>query len=208
MSQQINLYNPIFLKQRKIFSALAMLQALGLIVVAAVGIAIYAQYQVRHLSAEMQRGEARLKAEEARLTRLGAEFVAKEKSADLEKEIKLGEAELKVRQDAVSLLSGGALGERTGVSSYLRAMARQTLSGLWLTGFELEGKEMTLSGRMLRAELLPEYLRRLGREQAMQGREFAMLNMQQPKPAGDKPEAPGYLEFSLRSAPPKQEQGK
>ena len=32
MSQQINLFNPIFMKQKKYFSVTTMLQALGLIV--------------------------------------------------------------------------------------------------------------------------------------------------------------------------------
>ena len=33
MSQQINLYNPIFRKQKKVFSSTTMLQALALIVI-------------------------------------------------------------------------------------------------------------------------------------------------------------------------------
>ena len=208
MSQQINLYNPIFLKQKKIFSTATMLQGLAVILAGAVAFAIYAQYQVQHLSVEVQRAEARLKGDETHLARIGKEFVAKEKSADLEAQIKRAELELQLRQQAVGLLSGGAQGDRSGVSRYLRALARQTLSGLWLTGFELEGEEMSLSGRMLRSDLLPEYLQRLGREPAMQGREFATLSLSEPKPAEGKAEAPAYLEFSLRSAPPKEGEGK
>ena len=46
MSQQINLFNPIFLKQRKYFSLLTMLQALGLIVLGSLFFYGYALYQV------------------------------------------------------------------------------------------------------------------------------------------------------------------
>lgn len=212
MSQQINLYNPIFLKQKRIFSALTMAQALAAILVGAVIFAVFANYQVRQLAAEIARGDARAKAEEARLARLTAEFAARTKSADLEADVMRSEAELKLREDVVALLSSGALGERAGVSSYMRALARQNLSGLWLTGFELAGKDMTLSGRALRGDLLPEYLRRLGREPVMQGRQFAVLNMQEPKPAEttDKAktqESPHYIEFSLRSSPAREGTG-
>lgn len=205
MSQQINLYNPIFLKQKKIFSAVTMAQALAAILVGSVAFAAFAHYQVRQLAAEIQRGEARVKTEEARLARVTGEFSARAKSTELEAAIKRAEAELKLREDVVALLAGGALGERGGVSAYLRALARQNPDGLWLTGFELAGKEMTLSGRALRGDLLPEYLRRLGREEVMQGRRFAVLNMQEPKrETGDKAQAPPYIEFSLRSSPAKE----
>jgi hypothetical protein len=215
MSQQINLYNPIFLKQRKIFSAATMAQALVVIVAAALAFAAFAHYQVRHLADEVQRGEARLKAEEARFARLSSEFGARTKSAELEADMKRAEAELKGRESVVALLESGALGatldQGGGVSSYLRALARQTLDGLWLTGFELAGEDMMLTGRALRGDLLPEYLRRLGREQVMQGRQFALLDMREPKPAADQKAgdkaAPRYIEFSLRSAPAKDSKG-
>lgn len=212
MSQQINLYNPIFLKQKKIFSATTMAQALAAILVGALAFAGFAAYQVAKLEREVQRGEALAKAEEARLVRVGSEFAARKQDAALAAEVQRSERELKMREEVVALLSTGALGvamdRGSGVSPYLRALARQNLNGLWLTGFELAGKDMVLSGRALRAELVPEYLRRLGREPVMQGRQFAMFEMQEPKPeageGGKAPALPRFVEFSLRSVPPKE----
>jgi hypothetical protein len=211
MSQQINLYNPIFLRQKKIFSAATMAQALAAILVGALAFAGFAAYQVTKLEREARRGEELAKAEEGRLVRVGTEFAARKPDAALAEEVRRSERELKMREDIFSLLSGGGLGlgadHGGGVSSYLRALARQNLDGLWLTGFELAGRDMTLSGRALRAELVPEYLRRLGREPVMQGRQFAVLDMREPKPeAGEsgKAPAPRFIEFSLRSLPPKE----
>ena len=50
MSQQINLFNPVFLKQKKYFSVMTMLQALGLIVLGSIVFYGYAWYQVQQLA--------------------------------------------------------------------------------------------------------------------------------------------------------------
>src|SRR5258706_7273730 len=47
VSQQINLYNPLFLKQEKYFSARTMTQALGLIALGLLGLYAYAFIQSR-----------------------------------------------------------------------------------------------------------------------------------------------------------------
>src|SRR4051812_33188494 len=52
MSQQINLYSPLFRKQKKLFTALAMVQALGIVVIALVGLYGYARVQVTELAGQ------------------------------------------------------------------------------------------------------------------------------------------------------------
>ncbi|MDP1897626.1 MAG: hypothetical protein Q8K43_07060, partial [Sulfurimicrobium sp.] len=79
------------------------------------------------------------------------------------------------------------------------------VNGLWLSEFGIKGagKEMLLGGRTLRPELVPAYIQRLNREETTKGRDFAALEMQQPKaePATpDKPaRVPNYIEFRLHS---------
>ncbi|PYT36497.1 MAG: fimbrial assembly protein, partial [Acidobacteria bacterium] len=53
MSQQINLYSPLFRKQKKLLSAMALLQAIGLVVLAVAAFYFY-------LSAQNSRLEVRL----------------------------------------------------------------------------------------------------------------------------------------------------
>ena len=50
MSGQINLFNPIFLKTKKVFSAVALIQAFGLVLFGAILVLIYAAYQSKELS--------------------------------------------------------------------------------------------------------------------------------------------------------------
>ena len=70
MSQQINLFNPIFMKQRKYFSLLAMLQALGLIVAGALLFYGYAIDQVGELRVVEWQREGKLPRDEIALDRL------------------------------------------------------------------------------------------------------------------------------------------
>lgn len=205
MSQQINLYNPIFLRQQKVFSARTMLQSLAAIIVGMGVFAGYAQYQVAQLALEAASAEKRLQAEQERALRLAQQFAPKKKSADLDTGIKQAEQQVQALQQVLAQVQQGGVGSQQGFSAYFQALARQSMDGLWLTGFTVAGKQMEIAGRTLRPELLPEYLRRLGEETIMQGRTFAALEMRRPQAAPDKDgkavPAPAYVEFTLQSQP-------
>jgi len=226
MIQQINLLNPAFRKQKQPFSAVNMLQGMAMLLVGALLFFAYAQHQFQALKDQVARTEKNLADERERLTRYTAEYAPKQNSL-LADEVKSQEAKLKARQEIIGLLKGGVAGNTQGYSEYLRAFARQSQEGLWLTGFSISATQMTLSGRALRPELVPAYIRRLNREKIMQGRQFASLKISLPAvvagavpapvapvaPANlpalagatapptvaSVPEMPRYLEFSLLS---------
>jgi hypothetical protein len=83
----------------------------------------------------------------------------------------------------------------------MRAFARQSVNGLWLTAFDIvgDGAQMSLGGAVVSPQLVPSYIQRLGRERVMHGKTFSTLQMQQPKKDGDRI-VPRYVEFNLRSA--------
>lgn len=202
MSQQVNLFNPVFLKQKKIFSAVAMAQGLALVTVGLVAMAAFAGWQVRRLEAEVARNAAWLKAEETRLAEVRGQLVARKPSPALVGEAEALAREVERREAVLGLVEKAGEG-RPGAGVYLRALARSHREGLWLTGFELAGDEITLTGRALEAELVPDYLGRLGREEALRGRRFATLRMERPK-AGQDGAVPAWIEFTLRSTPPRE----
>ena len=204
MSQQINLYNPILLQQKKIFSARAMAQALVVLVLGILVFYGYARYQVANLQNASNFSEKRLENAQARFGRLSQQFSPQTKSAALDQQISQIETDLKtLTQTQVALKQSGAL-ESGGFSPYFQAMARQIVDGLWLTGITVTSGDMRISGRALKPELVPTYIRRLGAEPAMRGRQFSTLEMRQP-PSTETPEGkpsvtPAYIEFSLQSA--------
>jgi hypothetical protein len=202
MSQQINLFNPIFLKQKKYFSVTTMLQALGLIVLGSVLFFAYALYQVAQLSRQADEMGKRYVAEQKRLVNFTNEFSPQQSGKQLEDELKQLEAQVAAQETILNMLKSGALGNTEGYSEYMRAFARQTINGLWLTAFDIvgDGAQMSLSGAVVNPQLVPAYIQRLGKEKVMHGKTFSTLQMQQPKKDGERL-IPRYVEFNLHSAP-------
>ncbi len=200
MSQQINLFNPVFLRQKKYFSMATMLQALVLIALGSALFYGYAAYQVKQLARQSDETNKRYTAEQIRLSRYTAEFSPQLSRQLLEEELKNFEARAAAQQEIINAVKSGALGNTSGFSEYMRAFARQSVHGLWLTGFNISGDaaSMEIKGAVLFPELLPAYIQKLGQEKVMRGKIFASLQMQQPKVESGK--ATRYVEFALQSS--------
>lgn len=192
MSQQINLFNPVFLHQRKLFSLVAILQALGLIVLGSGLFYSYAVYQLGSLTDQLHETNKRLDAEQARLSRYTSKPAAQN---PVEEELRVTEARLAAQHELIETLKSGAIGNTSGYSEYMRAFARQTVNGLWLTRFNITGDatQMSISGNVLSPELLAAYVRKLNQEQVMREKPFASLQMQRGGNEGR------YVEFTLQS---------
>jgi hypothetical protein len=198
MRQQINLFNPLFLKQKKHFSAHAMARASTLIVLGSFAVVAYAGYQVSRLRNEAELTAQQLEQAQNQFKKINNEQT-KQKSKLLEDEIaKLG-SDVKTLNKVLETLQTGELGNTQGYSDYLRAFSRQIVGGLWLTGFSIygAGHEIGLQGRALQPALVPVYIGRLRQENVMHGKSFSTLEMQVPQT--DNVTAP-YIEFNIRSS--------
>lgn len=213
MSQQINLFNPIFLKQKKYFSAVAMAQALGVLLLGSMLLVGYASMQASALNLRLAGSANDLMVVQGQLAKVSADYGPRKKSKALEDEIQKAETDVKALQTVFDILKKGEFGNTSGYSEYLRAFSRQSFDGVWLTGLSIvgAGNEIVIQGRALKSESVPLYISRLKHEPVMQGKSFASLEMQvqvPPQPdspkkdaAGAKPKtAQGYIAFSLQSS--------
>ena len=185
MSQQINLYDPLFRKKSSsLTSATAMLCAVGVAVTAAVLVAVYQEHQLREMQARAQTIDQALKEATLNHDKLVVEVAKQKPNAQLEAEVSALETQLGDRQEVIAALKSGAIGSTEGFSDYMRAFSRQSVSGLWLTGFDIaqSGNALALQGRTLSAEHVASYLKRLNQEKTMQGRQFAAMRISQPPP--------------------------
>jgi Fimbrial assembly protein (PilN) len=181
MSQQINLFNPIFLKQKKTFSAVTMLDALALLLVGVAAFYAYASIETLNLDRQSVETARQYNLSSVRLVETSARYAPKKIDAGLEAEVNNLQAQLNERKAALDNLGIGLLANGVSYAEYLRALARQSLAGLWLTGFRVGkgGAEMEIAGRALQPELVASYIQRLNREAAMHGRAFDSLSMTQ-----------------------------
>lgn len=210
MSQQINLFNPIFLKQKKIFTTVTMARALGVLLAGGALLVLYGQNSVATLQKEALRGEVKLKEREAQLLQVNIDYAPRPRSVGLDKQIAQASAELQALKDVSGILRRGELGNTAGYSGYFKALARQSVDGLWLTGVSITGAgaDIGVRGRALDPALVPGYLNRLTAEQVMQGKAFSSLQISQamlPKVGEQKPQFAPYVDFNLQTNPPEEE---
>jgi hypothetical protein len=221
VSQQINLFNPVFLKQRKVFSAVAMARAIAVL---AAGLALFSVYSVRSadaLTVEAKNLDTQLKLKQARLAEFEAKYPPRKKDPVLEAELATLEAQLRAMDEISDILSRGAFGNSKGYSEYFRAFARQNVDGLWLTGLTITGAsgEVDIHGRALQAQLVPGYIGKLAQEPVLKGKTFSNLRIGQPSMAAapeapapaasgadtqakaKKDEIPRFVEFDLEARP-------
>lgn len=210
MSQQINLFNPIFLKQKRHFSAVTMAQAVGVVLVGVLAMHAFQVRQNHTLAGALAQANEQLEARTVQITRFGTEFSTQGASRLLANELATAEARLAQRRDLLDDVKTGVGGDAQGYSRYLAALARQTMPGVWLTGLDIGGKSgaLVIKGRALDSALVPAYMRALSRAAPLAGRRVDEMRLSAKEPAPPSagaafrdPQAPrepeNYIDFSF-----------
>ena len=179
-------------------------------------VAVAARARVATLEAQDAQLKAQLADAQTRKQATLAGLVPRPKDIGVEAELTRVEAENKALHGVTAILEQNRVGDPRGYSAYFQALGRTRVSGLWLTGVQVDGStaELGLRGRALNAELLPGYLAGLAREPALQGKAFGRVEIAQPAPVtlpakapaeeGAPPPAPvkvvpPYVEFTLQA---------
>lgn len=199
--RQVNLYHPIFRRQKQQFSAKTMVQAtLALLV----GVGLLAGWQllgVVRAQSELDRQGRKAERLQQQIQIMNAESKARDRGRSLSTELSRLEQLVAARGRIRTILASDTFANTTGYSVHLRALARQHVSGLWITGLHINanGRRVTLQGRAYRPELVPQYIGRLANEKSMQGLAFDRFRLSRPqdKPGGKRM---NYVEFFVTSA--------
>jgi Tfp pilus assembly protein PilN len=213
VSQQINLFNPIFLKQEKLFSAVTMAQGLGVIALAVLAFAGYSTYQLTQVANEAKAAAAQLKTTQENLVKMVDKTKPIPVNKTIEDDILKAESRLRASQQILGFVQNGDFKGGKTYSSFLRAFANRSMPGVWLTGFSLGdgGNEIEIVGRTLQAALVPAYIKALKSERAFAGKSFGSMTLRAPPTEGGaKPVAQAgqaaapvplrYIDFSLNSS--------
>ena len=196
MRQEINLYQPIFRKQKKVFSSKALLQASALVVGGLLLVFGYGVWRLQGLEEELLALQGQRQAASQRLEKLAKQFPQREKSRVLEAELQRLTRDVRLRRKVEQLLTSGAYGNRKGFSEHLAALARQHIAGLWLTNVEISevSKGVGLAGSAVDPKLVPKYVQRFSNEPSLAGMRFQHLRVDRPEPESAR------VQFQLRTS--------
>ena len=183
MNQQINLYQPIFRKQKKVFSAVTMVQICLFFIFIFVSLFAYEIHRLGPFRDQLKNLDRDLQQLTAQMDAFMRQQPAKAKSVLLQKEIARVSAEIEQRRRIQQILGTQAFGNDKGFSPYLEAFARQHVQGSWLTNIAIVqgGASVQLEGKTLSSEYVPIYLQQLSNEQVLAGSSFNSMELQRPE---------------------------
>lgn len=204
MSHYINLYDPSLRRQRQRLTAANLLFAAVVLATLMLGWGAWARIQASGLAEDAAMLNSQTQAARDESVALGNQMASQKPDPKLELDIASIKELLGVRQGILDALGHDGASGSSGYSDYLRGLARQSVNGLWLTGFSVatDSAHLEIRGRTLDPALIPEYIRRLNAEAAFRNHRFAALTVNLPEPppganAAAVSAAPLFHEFAL-----------
>lgn len=180
MSQQINLLNPALLKKKDLLNPINIVGMFGVVLVALTTFGVYKQISLNEAKAIQTQSTQTLAEVQSTLTQLRANDTDK-----AEKDRLLAQIEQLENKEAMqeAMLEAGQHDKSHQGQSYaalLKAFARQSQDGLWITALSIDqdAQHLSISGRTMDPDLVPAYIARLRKEKALQGKRFTNLTMQ------------------------------
>lgn len=179
MNQQINLFQPMFRKERKILSFNATLQVCLIVVAALAAITTYSVWQTQAMKHTVATLATQHQARLAQLEKITREASTLQAKDNTQNEIQRLEQELNAERQILSRLDGKRLRHIKGFSSYFESFSRQVVNGMWLTGFDVMqgGQSIQIRGSSVEPELVPLFLQGLAQESQLSGTQFSVLQM-------------------------------
>ncbi len=178
MTQEINLYK-VTPKKEEFFSfrqiVLAMLGAIALFALITL-YDVYDYYLNKKSLTDLQKKQNALNNQ---LLEVSAKVPPQQTKEQLELTIKKLQSDLDARKEILSTLSVMQSTKTQGFSGYLRALAEQSFSGIWLTSFVLQGdgSYIKLEGFSQRPEYVPKFLEGLSHEEIFKGKNFKEFHL-------------------------------
>ncbi|MBC7982328.1 MAG: hypothetical protein H7Y02_00585 [Candidatus Obscuribacterales bacterium] len=183
MNQQINLYQPIFRQERKLFSLRTVGITLAVVSVALIAMWGLGVYQVSNLERAVNAVREQQVAQQRMADTATGLINAQTSPEAVNASIKRLSAQLAERTRALDLLKNGAAGSSEGFAGRLSALARRHTDGLWLDrmligpsqNFGANVGALLLEGRSVDAQLVPKYLQELAAEPELTGARFDVV---------------------------------
>lgn len=193
MAQQINLYDPALLRKRDWFALANVVLGAGVAALLVIAAGLLVRGGLPEMRAQAAAGESQLTDLRAQVLVLGQRAAERKADPRIEQELAVARQLAAARGVVLEMLRDQLDADAPPFAEHLRGLARQSMTGLWITGFawDAASESMEIRGRTTDPALLPEYIRRLNREPAFRGLAFSALKVAAGKTEG----APGNVQF-------------
>ncbi len=181
--QLVNLYQPIFREQAKVFSSRAMVEGVAVILLGIIVFYVYGLWQTASLNEQLQAAQERQQQTAQQVLKLAQQYPVREKDPALAQRVKHLSDEVRMKQLVLARLADRKAGNTAGFSGQLTGLARQRLPQMWLTHIDIKqgGEFLDLEGSTLRPEQIPQFIQRLALEPAFAGLDFKYFMMDRPE---------------------------
>jgi len=180
INQQVNLFQPIFRKERKLLSFRVLLQASVVVFVLLMLMYGYGIRQTTRMQADLAQLQGQLDRRVAQVGELATRLAQRKTDTSAAQELARLEQEVAARRRVVDALTRVRDTYTRGVSGYMESFARQAPKGIWLTGFVVQagGEVLVIRGSALKPALVPSFLQRLTEEATLAGTHFGLLQIE------------------------------
>ena len=180
MAQQINLCNPIFLTQKRYFSASTMARALGVFVLLVGLLSLAWGWTLQTLNTGYQQSAV---SNQREIDRLQAAIqvnrvAAGPADAVALKELETRQAELLQRELLLRELKRGLLREGYGHAARLQLIARSIPPQAWVTEVKADDLRLELSGYTLEPAALNNWVARLAESPLLEGQQLSVVKVE------------------------------
>ena len=182
--QQINLYQPILRKQKKVFSARTLLLGNLLILAGLLLLYGYTHLQTRNLQNQYTQASAQRDARQAQLLQMQQQYPPRQADPLLPAQLEAARSELRQQQTLLQAIRRYDHAQDHALSAQLRGLAQQVPSGLWLNQIQLQAGQINLQGQTLDAQQVPVLVQALSREAAFAGIRFEQVRISRDPDSG------------------------
>lgn len=180
MPQQINLCTPVLQTQRRAFSALAVMQALGLFLVLGAALAGYLAWSLHETSESLRRTMAGNQRErESLLVAIAAHGSRRGPTPEaLALELQALRVRLQQREGLLTELRRGRLVDGLGHAERLRLVAQTIPAQVWVTQVVGEDHLLEVQGYALEPADLNDWIARLGAHPLLAGQSLSTVKVE------------------------------
>jgi Tfp pilus assembly protein PilN len=196
MYQQINMYQPVFRRQHKIFSAATLLKIIAVAAVLLLGVYAQTRWTLHGLQRTSEQLALSYRLLDTRLGSLEASGTSAA-TASSRNEIERLKEQISAQEGLLERIDHLAIDTAGGFGEVFETLARQNLPGLWLTGIQLDQHgDIEIRGTTLDPKLVPRYLQLMGEKPRLAVLNNGSVNLTRHAP--DKPEIDFILSYNAQ----------